>query len=268
MINRRTFVASALAMAGVRSTFAARQFKVVKLFKSPDGYPNGIATDPKRGIWIGEEMTDMAYLVDMKGKVLQKVQTECANTSGIAYGGGYLWLSSNGEPLRRPPKPTDFTVIQHKEGGAVIKTDPKTGKTMARYPVPGGSTPKDAGIHGVLWTPENKLWIATLHLKKLTEVDPKDFRILRQIPVQYGRAHGLAWDPPGIWCIFTTDRLIQKLDPNSGKVLDEITISKEDPEPHGLCLREGHLYYSDSNVERPGTERPPGSGYVCRIDFV
>ncbi len=258
MMNRRTFAASALAMAGAtRTGFAARKFKVVKLFRSPDGYPNGIAYE-KRGFWVGEQMTDMAYVVDMKGKVLHKVQTECSNTSGIAYDRSrYIWTSSNGKPIRRPPKPTDYV-----EGG-IIQSDAKTGKTVGRFPVPGGTS----SVHGVLYTPEGKLWIATLHLQKLTEVDPKDFRVLRQIPVKYGRAHGMAWDPPGIWCVFTDDRLIQKLDPNSGRVLDEIAISKEDPEPHGFCIREGKMYYSDSFIERQGQPKPPTAGYICRIDF-
>jgi hypothetical protein len=244
-----------LAAGAAATGFAARNFKVVKLFKSPDGYPNALDAD-KRGIWIGEQMNDMAYLLDMNGKVLHSVQTECSNTSGLAYGDGFLWLSSNGKPLRRPPKPTDYAA------GGVIKTDPETGKSVARYPVPGGGS----GIHGLEFA-EGTLWITSLGIQKLTQVDPKDFRIINQISVQYGRAHGLAWDPPGLWCVFTSNRLIQKLDPKDGRVLDEISISKDDPEPHGLCMREGKLYYGDAFIEPTGEAKPADAGYICRIDF-
>ena len=65
---------------------------VVKLFKSAEGHPNGLE-NAKEGLWIGEEVSERAYLVDWTGKVLHKVDTESHNTSGIAVGGGFLWMS-------------------------------------------------------------------------------------------------------------------------------------------------------------------------------
>ena len=44
-----------------------------------------------------------------------------------------------------------------------------------------------------------------------------------------------------IWCMFSSDLQIQKLDMKTGKVLDVIQLSKEDPDPHGLCINEGKL---------------------------
>jgi len=52
-----------------------RKVKTTPLFKSPEGYPNAIATSPD-GLWIGEQKTDTAHLVDWKGKVLKSVRTE------------------------------------------------------------------------------------------------------------------------------------------------------------------------------------------------
>ena len=48
------------------------------------------------GFWIGEQVTDRVILMDINGKVLKAFQTECHNCSGLAVGGGYLWLSANG----------------------------------------------------------------------------------------------------------------------------------------------------------------------------
>jgi hypothetical protein len=66
---------------------------------------------------------------------------------------------------------------------------------------------------------------------------------LREIPVTLGRAHGLDFEGDAIWCMFSADLQIQKLDMKTGKVLDVIQLSKEDPAPHGLCINEGKLYY-------------------------
>src|SRR6476646_10031234 len=95
-IKRRTFLGTMLA-AGVAAASDAptRAAKVVKLFKSPDGHPNALET-VKEGFWIGEQTTDVAHLVSFDGKLIRSVPTESSNTSGIAYGGGYLWMAANG----------------------------------------------------------------------------------------------------------------------------------------------------------------------------
>lgn len=257
-IGRREFLGAACSAATLRAGTDVKTFraKVTKLFKSPDGHPNALETT-NEGLWIGEQVTDRAYLVDWNGKVLQKVETESSNTSGIAFGGGYLWMGANGKAIERAPRPTD------SETGAVVQCDPKTGKTVARHPIPGGG-----GVHGLEFA-ENTLWITSLKIQKLSQVDPKDFRLIHQIPVHLGRAHGLAWDKGNtIWCMHSTDRQIHKLDAKNGKLLEVITLSKEDPDPHGMCLYKGRLYYCDAGIA-PGavSNNSPSAGYVCRIDL-
>ena len=67
------------------------------LFRSPGGYPNGIAVAPE-GLWICEQKSDNAVLVDWKGKLLKTLKSESKNTSGIAYGDRCVWMA---EFLRR-----------------------------------------------------------------------------------------------------------------------------------------------------------------------
>ena len=255
-MHRREFLGTLVAATalGASNDFPSRAAKVVRLFKSPDGHPNGLETTSE-GLWIGEQVTDRAHLVDWKGKLIRSVDTDSSNTSGIAYGGGFLWMAANGKATGRPPRPTDATT------GEVIKTDPATGKTVARYPVPGGG-----GVHGLEFA-EGKLWLTSLKIQKLSLVDPKDFHLIQQIPVHLGRAHGLAWDKGAIWCMHSTDRVIQKLDAKDGRILEQITLAKDDPDPHGMCLYKGHLYYCDAGIA-PGGESngSPSAGYVCRID--
>ena len=254
MIDRRSFLALLAASRLRAGDFPSRAAKVVKLFRSPDGHPNGLET-ASEGFWIGEQVTDRAHLVDWNGKVLHSIDTESSNTSGIAFGDGGVWMAANGPAVGRPPRATDAKT------GEVVKADPQTGKTLARYPIPGGG-----GVHGLEFA-EGTLWLTSLKIRKLSQVDPKDFHVIHQIPVHLDRAHGLAWDPPGIWVMHSTDRVIHKLDAGDGHILEQITLSKDDPDPHGMCMYAGHLYYTDAGIAPGGgSNGSPSAGFICRID--
>src|SRR5262249_2000402 len=103
----------------------ARQAKVERLFKAPDAHPNALETGAD-GLWIGDQVSEKVFRVDWQtGKVLHEVQTESHNTSGLAVGGGYLWLNANGGvSSRRPSRPSD------KPFGEIVQADVKTGKTV------------------------------------------------------------------------------------------------------------------------------------------
>src|SRR4030095_9723573 len=80
-----------------------RQARVERLFKAPDIHPNALEAAPE-GLWIGDQVSERVFKVDWQtGKVLHEVQTESHNTSGIAVGGGYLWLGAHGGVRRRGP---------------------------------------------------------------------------------------------------------------------------------------------------------------------
>lgn len=272
MIKRRDFLGAALAAGAAAgqsdesravkpAEVPTRKAKVVKLFKAPDDHPNALeATND--ALWIGDQVTEMAYKVDWKThEVLHKVQTESHNTSGMAVGGGFLWMSANGSVSnRRPPRPTD------REYDEIVQADLETGKTIRRYrpPWPGGS-------HGMVWVEQTRtLWVTAVSINLIAEMDTKDnFRILRMIPVRYGRVHGIDWDNGAMWVMFSTDYLIHKLDANTGKVLEVITLAKgQDPDPHGMCLHDGHLYYCDAGFPvSSNVSNDPNSGWICRIDL-
>lgn len=255
ILERRKFLAALIAAPLLNADFPKRQAKVVKLFKSPDDHPNALETSTE-GLWVGEQTTDRAHLLDWQGNRIRTVETESSNTSGIAYGAGFLWMAANGKAIGRAAKPTDAST------GEVLKVDPANGKTVARYPIPGGG-----GVHGLEFA-EGKLWVTSLQLQKLSLVNPNDFRLIRQIPVHLARAHGLAWDHEGIWCMHSTDRIIHKLATKDGRILEAVVLSPSDPDPHGMCLYQGHLYYCDAGIA-PGAadSGSPHKGYICRIDL-
>jgi hypothetical protein len=205
---------------------------------SPEGHPNGLENTAE-GLWIAEEISERAYLVDWTGKVLHKVDTESHNTSGIAVGGGFLWMSGNGRGVLREPRPTDRT------GGELLQCDLKTGKTVRRF-VP----PWPGGLHGATWNNNTQtLWLAAVGINALVEVDPKDnFRVEHIVPARSSRIHGFDFEGDEIWCLFADSLQIHKLQKATGRSLEIIQLSKEDPDPHGLCRHEGKIYYSDAGI--------------------
>jgi streptogramin lyase len=271
-IGRRDFIGTATALvAGIAAPPAARaqgggkppspptrQAQVERLFKAPDANPNALeaASD---GLWIGDQVSERVFKVDWRtGKVLHEVQTESHNTSGVAVGAGYLWLGANGGVSgRRPPRPSD------KPFGEVIQADLKTGKTVRIHQLPWGG-----GVHGITFVPQTQtLWVTALSIQAVAEVDPKDFRILRLRPARGDRAHGLDWDSGALWCLFAGDRLVQKIDPDSGKVLEIVRLSPtSDPDPHGMCIHDGYMYYCDAGLTAPGPGSDPAQ--ICRFKMV
>ncbi len=272
-IRRRDFIGTASAVAAgmtlpIRVTaqeggaapapppVPTRQATVERLFKAPDIHPNALEAAAD-GLWIGDQVSERVFKVDWRtGKVLHEVQTESHNMSGLAVGGGYLWLNANGGVSgRRPPRPAD------KPFGEIIQADITTGKTINVYrPAWRG------GVHGIVWSEQTQtLWSTALNISALAELDPKDkLRILRIIPVKGDRPHGLDWENGSLWCLFAGDRLIQKLDPDSRKVLQIVKLSPtSDPDPHGMCIHDGYMYYCDAGLTAPGPGSEPAQ--ICRL---
>jgi hypothetical protein len=57
-----------------------------------------------------------------------------------------------------------------------------------------------------------------------------------------------------VWVVHTADRVIVKLDVDSGAELDRITVPESDPQPHGLSKLGADLVYCDAT-----------SGWVVKI---
>jgi hypothetical protein len=251
--NRRKFIgiglglAAAASLAGQRGAKAipSRKGKITKLFKTPEGYPNAIAVAPE-GLWVGEQKSDNACLLDWKGNLLRTVKTESKNTSGLAFGGGFVWMGANAAPW------------------GIFQTD-LAGKTVAHRQVPLGG----GGCHGLEYH-EGKLWIAALRLRGILRVDPKTWEPEYLIPYNVPRAHGMTWDNGAIWLVTGSEAgagLI-KYDAATGNVLETVQFDETYPDPHGLAMHEGVMYTCDAGIH-PGWQEniSPSHGYICRVDL-
>jgi len=240
-----TRLAGAQTASGGASHPLVRKAKTTPLFKSPEGYPNAIAVSPE-GLWIGEQKSDNACLVDWKGKLLKTVKTESKNTSGMAVGGGYIWMGANAAP------------------NGIFQTD-MSSKTISHRQIPLGG----GGCHGVEYV-DGKLWIAALRLRGILRVDSKTWEPEFLIPYSVPRAHGSAFHDGAVWLVTGNEQGagLNKYDAESGRLLETVQFSESDPDPHGLAWHDGALYSCDAGIH-PGwpENKSPTHGYIFRIDL-
>jgi hypothetical protein len=251
--------------------------KTTKLFKSPPGYPNGIAATPE-GLWIAEQklsgaqaaaydlpqpdsLTEAAWLADWNGKLLKTVTTPSRNTSGMAVGGGYVWMVANAPP------------------NGVFQVDMNS-RLVSHRQIPLGPENDGGGCHGALWH-EGKLWIASLRLRANVRVDPITWQPEFLIPFYQApdrvRYHGIAWDNGCIWQIVGNDckrysdyrPCLAKYDAVTGKVLETVEFLPNSSDPHGLAMHEGRLIGCDAGIHPnwPNNDSPT-AGWIFQIDFV
>lgn len=257
-VSRRAFIAG-VAGAVATSRFARAQEvptvvkRVEKVYKvAGSTQPNDLQFVPE-GLWVLDQLdqpTNKAFLVrPQDGTVIREILTEALHASGITYGNGALWIgSTKGKNAQDPPK--------------TMKVDPKTGKTLKQWNTPGaglygrmslerGDTP--SGAHGLKWV-DGKYWMAVPASGKLFLMEPESGEIVRSIPAPGVRTHGLAWDDGFLWCVESDGRVIYKLAPKDGAIVARIQLTKDDPAPHGLDIKDGVLWYCDA-----------ASGWICRL---
>lgn len=235
--------------------------RTVGIFQTRQGWPNGMALAPE-GVWIGEQQTltpdfgpagvsNDAFLYDWNGRVLRTFRTRSQNTSGLGFGGGYLWVGANAAP---------FGIFQMTPDGETV--------SHRQIPLGGG------GCHGVEWH-AGKLWIVSTRLRAIMRVDPDAWQAEFLIPIQAPRSHETACDNGAIWIVVGTGGGAQnraglhKYDAATGRLLQTVDFVDGSADPHGLLIRDGALYSCDAGV-LPGAplRSSPGSGSVFRIDFI
>lgn len=277
-LTRRQFFAASAAGAGLCSAQQShRTAKTTRLFKSPEGFPNALALAPE-GLWIGEQklsgsqadqyhlpeptsLEEHAWLVDWKGRVLKTVTTPSRNTSGMAFGGGYIWMCANAPPEGVFQVDLNSRLISHRQ-------------------IPLGPSDNGGGCHGAMWH-DGKLWIAALRLRAIVRIDPSSWEPEFLIPFytapDRNRYHAIAWDNGSIWQVVGNDcnkyadyrPALVRYDAATGRVLETVDFAPGSCDPHGLIMRDGALYSCDAGIHPnwPNNDSP-SAGWIFRIDLV
>jgi hypothetical protein len=231
--------------------------KIEMLWKSPDRYPNALEASPE-GLWLGDQVSERINLLDWKtGKVLEDFIGEAHNTSGLAVGGGFIWVGCNGSgtaaQLREFKRPYD------RNYGEIVKLDMK-GKQVKGYRNVWGS-----GVHGTYYNRQtDRLWAIAPGPGFLVEMDPKDdLRITRLVQIRMNVPHGLDIHEDSFYVIDGADRLVHRLDDN-GRVQESWVFGPNDPDPHGMCIYDNHVYFTDAGL---GGGRKPSAGTKPQMIF-
>ena len=269
-----------------RKAVPRRQARTTKLFLAPPSWPNCISVEPGRGFWVAEQRHDRkpekAWLLDFKtGKVLHEVTTHCEDTSGMAFGNGFIWSGANGASVINPPDPPVNGIFQ---------TDMNSRQISVRQ-VPFGPKENGGSVHGMGWE-NGKLWMYANRLASIVRIDPQSWQIDYMFPVAtVDRLHGIEYQDGSIWQVFGkqdpkvpgyegyTPGLL-RYDIKKGKVVEFVDFVPGSCDIHDVTVWNGQLYGVDAG-EHPGwpiDERyarsgfpelnSPSGGYVFKIDLI
>jgi hypothetical protein len=262
-----------------RGSIPNKTAKTTRMFKSPGMYPNALAvnSDAPGGLWIGQQKItasnsktynlpvlpdpdEAAWLVDWNGKLLKTVMTPARNTSGMAYGGGCVWMGANAEPY------------------GIFQVDMNS-KLVSHRQIPLSIDGSGSGCHGVKWH-DGKLWIAALRLGGILRVDPKTWVpevLIRASSEEKPRLHDVCFDNEGnIWVVTGNNSTsyaegragLNKYDGKTGQLLMTVDFAPGSCDPHGLDWYDGKLISCDAGIH-PGWKgmESPHAGYIFSIEI-
>jgi hypothetical protein len=258
-----------------------RQARTIVLFQSPEGHPNAIASDEHgRGLWIAEEQSNPdrtncnAYLVDWKGSVLKKIATPGANTSGMAQGGGFLWMGSDG---------------RGQEHSGIYQIDIESGDIVAKHqhPLSPSLSSITSSTHGIAWDDDHKkLWVSVDRLDVLMRIDPASWTpdlAFRLDTTYFARHHGIGYDKGFIWdASYKSDPTtgkssghteghggLARYDATSGETVLNVDFVTGSADPHAVTVHGGVIYCCDSGLH-PGwpDNDSPTTGAIFRVELI
>ena len=76
--------------------------------------------------------------------------------------------------------------------------------------------------------------------------------------------HGLDFHDGSFWVIDGADRLVQRIDAENGRVQEIWVFGPNDPDPHGMCIHDNHVYFTDAGL---GGGRKPSAGTKPQMIF-
>jgi streptogramin lyase len=236
-------------------------YNIRTLWKTPGDQPNGLqATD--QGLWVLDQVDpNVVYLLDYAdGSIKRQFPTRSHHGSGITVDpDGRVWVAST-------------------FGFEIICYDPETGREVSAIPAP-GLGPDPGSPHALEWR-NGSLWCNVPKAGQIFELDPRTGQVLHHISGHGDRCHGIAWESDGMWCLGinpasqvdpspvpahesarpwrsarglpalwssdTNKRVIFRIDPDTGEILDALGVSGL--EPHGMTIHDGTFWLCDAGT--------------------
>ncbi|MCC6628867.1 MAG: hypothetical protein IT340_15865 [Chloroflexi bacterium] len=239
-------------------------WKVEVTYEFAGPQANGLSATPE-GLWVCDQCDDQVYLIEPgSGKVLSKFPSPGRNLSGMAVGGGFVYVAHNKRPA------------------LLFKHEPASGRAVGCIALPDCLS---GGVHGIEWVETDgtpTLWVTRPGLFVLDLVTDEPYEVqrvrahavgptggqldrieggqlLRRLPYPAPRSHGIYfdYDQPGkdapytIVCNATGVGKIFRIDPADGEVLDRWQV--EGFEIHGMTRdATGRIWVCDAITNKIG----------------
>ena len=280
-----------LAHPPPRHEVPKRMARTTKMFLTPPGYPNCIATDPDgRGFWVAEQRHDgkqeAVWLLGWNGKLLTTIMQNTKDCTGMTVGGGYIWSGCEGvAQIGHPTPPID----------GIFQVD-MNGKQISRRQIPFGPANDGGSTHGMAWE-SGKLWIAADRMGCLMRIDPDTWQVdymFREtnIPALATRLHGIEFDDGFIWQVGGIQKEgtigyegytpgLVKYNAETGEVVLTVEFVPGSCDIHDVAVHNGQLYGVDAgehpswSIDIPAYQHPgyppmnsPSGAYVFKIDLL
>lgn len=259
------------------------------LWQTPFSAANGMQATSD-GLWLIDgqsrgphgERSSHVYLCTFDGEIIRDFRTGGETPSGITHDGTDLWSAATySREIIRIDDQTGHTISSHfTPGSGVIYNTPwdpqrRQGPLSTpegyRRPAPpgtpgaaasGGSDPSGQGLyrpgtgaHGLEFK-DGKLWIATPPSRMIYRVDPATWTVEHIIPMVHKRAHGIGFEGDYLWESDSDVSSFYKRDPETGEIVDVIRLADDHPQPHGMSVWNGYIWWVDDI---------PGNSWVCRM---
>lgn len=216
--------------------------ELITVFPDICRMPNGLQWHEDH-LYIVDQFTDDVLVITLNGDLKKRLRTETENGSGITVSDEHIWVASNGPTQSRKFRQSDT----HRP--MLLKLDAETGQCLEKFDSPDGG-----GIHGLAWD-DGLIWMTQFNPKSLILFNPATKSVIKYFKVNLEVPHGLAIDTDGIWCSDRLEKVIVKYDATNGNEISKITLPTDGPDPHGLSITNGVLWYSDADFP------PPSRGY-------
>lgn len=269
---------------------AARDVEV--LWQTPFPASNGMQITSE-GMWMidgqttgphGERQSHV-YLCTLDGEVIRDFRTGGETPSGITHDGTDLWVAATySRELVRVDAQTGRTISSHFTPGASViyntPWDPESRSGPLRSPEgyrqpappgtpgarpsgasggPGQTVPgqyrEGTGAHG-MEVKDGKIWVAVPPSRMIYRIDPGTWTVEHIIPAVHKRPHGIGFEGDYLWESDSDVSTFYKRNPETGEVLQAIRLADDHPQPHGMTVWDGYIWWVDD---------VPGNSWVCRM---
>ncbi len=245
------------------------------------------------GVHVGTTPSSLAYadgqlwVANFDDKTIQSIDVSSrtagpakggvlANPTGIAVGGGFVWVTNgfSGQVVKIDPKQANVVVpirvgsgvqgityafdqvwIADPNEGALLRLDPVTGDTTP-IELPSGAQPLDVAAGAGF------VWVTDSQGGRVFQVDPGTAKVGQPIPLLHGQPARIAFGDGFVWVTSTDSDSLTRIDPSTGQAS---TVPNVGNGPLGVAAGPGGVWVANSLDQTVARVDPSTAKVTARI---